>query len=363
MSPRRHPRPIKVPIIWSLICLGALAGPGCRDESAPPKPGLTAPRDAARAEEALQAIEVWLGKGDATKAETIAETLVEVDPQSPDAREAHAITLVALAAEAASNGDQARAVMLRTRALERYEDAITRSATTPRTDMLHAAGIIAESIQRRERALALYEGAAKGAPRNTSHAIYAGNVLIKMDRAVEAETWFTRAVELDPSEPWGWAGRAVVQRQQSRFDEALDSIRRARQAAQARGTSNDVAFRVSEARILRESGRSEESARLLFALDPDTRAGSSPVTRELHLACESIGAHAKSAQAWAAFHAMHPEDADALFMAAESWLRAGRPEEAASWYRLARDIGISEDTVERMKGSALEKAAGDGSGE
>lgn len=363
MTPRRHPRVIKVPIIWALILIGGSAGNGCRDASSPAGENVAAPRDAARAEEALQSIEVWLGKGEADKAETIAGKLVEVDPKSPDAREAHATTLVALAAEAASNGAQRTAETLRTRALTRYEESIELSAPTPRPDMLRAAGIVAESLKRKKRALSLYQKAAEGDPDNASHAIYAGNVLIKMDRPEEAESWFLKAIEIDPSEPWGWAGRAVVLRQQARFDEALESVRRARRYANGRGTRNDIAFRVSEARILRESGRAEEAARLLYAVDPKTRSASAGVTTELHLACEMIGAHTKSAETWAAFYAVHPEDADALFMVAESWLRAGRPEQAASWYRLANDVGIPEQGIQEMRRKALEKVELDSSGQ
>lgn len=350
-------------MIWALILLGASAGQGCRENSTPADRNVAAPRDAARAEEALQAIEVWLGKGDASKARTIASRLVDVDPTSPDAREAHAITLVAFAAETAANGDAESAKKLRTTALEQYEDAIELSATTPRPDLLHAAGIIAESIDREQRALELYAQASQGAPDKASHAIYAGNVLIKLERPADAESWFSKAVEIDPAEPWGWAGRAVVLRQQSRFDEALTSIQQARRAAQGRGTRNDLVFRVSEARILRESGRSEESARLLFALDAETRANSAAVTEELHLACELIGRHEKSAEVWAAFHAQHPEDGEAVFMAAQSWLRAGRPEEAASWYRLASDVGMSDERIERMKRKALDMVDTDRSGQ
>ena len=350
-------------MISALILLGASAGQGCRENSPPADRDVAAPRDAARAEEALQAVEVWLGKGDASKARTIAERLVDVDPASPDAREAHAITLVAVAAETAANGDPDSATMLRTAALAQYEDAIRLSATTPRTDLLHAAGIIAESIDREQRALELYAQASEGAPDEASHAIYAGNVLIKMERPAEAESWFSKAVRIDPAEPWGWAGQAVVLRQQSRFDEALTSIQQARRSAQGRGTRNDLVFRVSEARILRESGRSEDSARLLFALDPETRANSAAVTEELHLACELIGRHEKSAEVWAAFHALHPEDGEAIFMVAQSSLRAGRPEEAASWYRLASDVGMSDERIERMKRKAQDLVDEDRSGQ
>ncbi len=350
-------------MIWTLFLVAACTGQGCREDSSSISDTNAAPRDAARAEEALQAIEVWLGKGDASKARTIAERLVEVDPDSPDAREAHAITLVAVAAETAAGGDEETAKSLRSRALSRYEEAIELSASTPRPDMLHASGIIAESLGLQQRALELYTDASEGAPDNASHAIYAGNVLIKMERHADAESWFDKAVTIDPAEPWGWAGRAVVFRQQARFEEALNSIRQARRAAGGRGTRNDLVFRVSEARILRESGRAEASARLLFALDAQTRANSAAVTEELHLACELIGEHARSAQVWAEFHAAHPDDGEALFMVAESWLRAERPEEAASWYRLAEDLGLPEELIDRMKRKAREAVARDRSGQ
>lgn len=363
MTPRRHPRLIKVPIICGLILIGSLSGNGC-DDRTPPTPEKTAgPRDAARAEEALQAIEVWLGKGDAEKAGTIAEKLVEVDPSSPDAREAHAVTLVALGAEAASKGEASAAETLRKRALTRYEEAIELSEPLPRSDMLHAAGIIAESVSREEQALGLYQRAAEADSDNPSHPLYAGNVLIKMDRPDEAGPWFTKALEIDPAEPWGWAGRAAALRQQARFDEALSSIRNARKAANGRNLASDLPFRVSEARILRESGRPNDSARLLFAIDPEIRSSSRAVTIELHLACELVGDHVRSAEVWAAFHASHPENAEALFMVAESWLRAGREDEAASWYQLARDIGMPEDGIQEMMRKARERAERDRSGQ
>ena len=99
------------------------------------------------------------------------------------------------------------------------------------------------------------------------------------------------------------------------------------------------------------------------ALDPQTRSSSAAVTEELHLACELIGRHEKSAEVWAAFHAQNPEDGEALFMVAQSWLRAGRPEEAASWYRLASEVGISDERIERMKRKARDMVENDRSGQ
>ena len=57
MTPRRHPRALKVPTIWALILMGASATNGCRDDPSPSGKEPSVPRDAARAEEALQAIE------------------------------------------------------------------------------------------------------------------------------------------------------------------------------------------------------------------------------------------------------------------------------------------------------------------
>jgi tetratricopeptide (TPR) repeat protein len=322
----------------SIACLVPLA---CdRDD---PQPASLTAFDQKRFEEGLVGIETWLGKGKPDAAEVIARRLVELDPDSVEALEAHGRCLIVLAALRDHEGATNDATDLRLQAHDRYQAAVQIAGETPRISLLHEAGIAAAAAGQPEQALALHVRAAQLDPNDAKHAIFTGNMLARLERPEQAREWFTRATELDPSEPWGWAGLAETHRQDGNHDTALTAIRTARAAA-----PSSSGFRVAEARILRESGRGREAAMLLFAVQPDERA-TRTITEELAAACTQIGDHRRAAIAWEALHARNPDDLGAMTEAAMAWIRAEDDLRAASWLEAAENAGASPSEIERVR--------------
>ena len=325
----------------AMLSLTILVPLACdRDDPKPPSPIAF---DRGHFEEGLVGIERWLGEGKPDAAEVIARRLVELDPDSVEALEAHGRCLIVLGALHASQGAMNEAVALRIRANDRYQAAVKLAGKTPRISLLHEAGIAAVGAGEPEQALALHVRAARLDPRNAMHAIFAGNMLARLERPVEARAWFTSATEIEPDEPWGWAGLAETHRQSGDHVSALVSIRKARAAAPA---STD--FRVAEARILRESGHGREAAMLLFAVHPDQRT-TRIITEELAAACTQMEDHRRAALAWEALHARNPQDLAAMTEAAMAWIRAGDNERAASWIGAAENAGASPEAIERVR--------------
>ena len=298
--------------------------------------------DPVRFEEGLEAVETWIIDGRPDKAETIARRLVTLNPDSLDALEAHGRCLTILGAMAAREGrtdGEAQRIL----ALERYRELIDRSGNPPDPMHLHAAGLAAQAAGELDEALDYHVRADTVEPSNAQHAIFAGNIHAGRDETEAARTWFTRATIIDPREPWGWAGLAEAHRQSGASEAALESIRSAR----ARAPEN-TGFRISEARILRESGRAREAAQLLFAIDPSRRA-TPAITAELCAACTLIGEHRRAAEAWSALHARSPDNHMAATSAAVAWIRSGEPEEAATWLEAAAAAGADPEELESIR--------------
>ena len=91
-------------LILSLMPMPLLVGCGEDDlNPAPRSEAATYDRD--RFEEGLVAVDQWLADGDATKAEVIAARLVELDPTSIAALQAHGNCLLIMGSLANQNGD------------------------------------------------------------------------------------------------------------------------------------------------------------------------------------------------------------------------------------------------------------------
>ena len=334
------------PLASGLIALASLLC-GCSEEPPTPEASASTNRleyDPVRFEEGLIAVETWIQDGRPDKADMIARRLVDLTPESLDALEAHARCLSILAAMAKREGRNDGEAQ-RTEALQRYRELIEQSGSRPIAMHLHAAGLAAQAAGALDEALDYHVRANEIEPDNAQHAIFAGNIHAGRDETESARAWFSRATEIDPREPWGWAGLAEAHRQSGATEMALASIRSAR----SRSPGNN-GFRVAEARILRESDRGREAAQLLFAIDPDQRA-TRVITAELCAACAQIGEHRRAAQAWSALHARSPEDHMAATSAARAWISAGEPGEAATWLEAAEAAGADPDELESIRRS------------
>ncbi|MEC9157562.1 MAG: hypothetical protein VYB77_05485 [Planctomycetota bacterium] len=343
---RQANRAAFTPILLA-AALTAMLG-GCDGSSPSPDPGpTTATIDPRSFQEGLDAVEVWLGRGDAVKAEVVAGRLVELDPGSHEALQAHGRCLLILGATAERSGREDAARVFRDRAADRYLEAVEAAGEVAGTGLLHEAGVAATGARRLTLALELHQRAAALDGTDATHAIFAANVLTMMDRPREAAPWFERAIETAPDEPWGWAGRAECLRQLERYEEALVAVRSARQRAITRGTESGFPFRVAEARILREAGRPGEAANLLFAIRADEHTLGS--TRELAAACAAMDRHAKAAEAWERYNRGRPDDTASMLEAARCWMMAGEPQRAAAWLDLAESSGVEPAELDPIR--------------
>ena len=329
--------------LWSLPQLI-----GCREEEqAPPSTTQGTLYDRERFEEGLVAIDQWLADGDANKAEVIAARLVELDPDSIDALQAHGNCLLILGSLADQNGQMAEARILRERSHEAFASALQQAGGTASPILLHQSALAAAASGDLERALSLHITAAEVDPTNPTHPIFAANTLTRLELPEEATSWFDRAIEIAPDEPWAWAGRAECLRQLGALEESIEAIRVARARAVAGGTESGFPFRVAEARILREAGRAKLAAQLLFAVDPAEHTRGS--TAELAAACTAIQEHRRAAEVWERFNRRNQGDVDSMIEAARCWIRAGDPESAASWLNLAEVAGADPDVIESVR--------------
>lgn len=300
-----------------------------------------------RFQEGLVAVDRWLSDGDASKAEVIAARLVELDPDSIVALQAHGNCLLILGSLADQSGDLVNAATLRQQADTSYQSALTHAGSMAEAPLLHQAALAAAATGDLERACVLHIRAASTDPTDPTHPIFAANTLTRLEHPEEAITWFDRAIEIAPDEPWAWAGRAECQRQLQKFDEALAAIRTARSRSVARGTESGFPFRVAEARILREAGQARRAADLLYAIDSSehTRGSSS----ELAAACTDLGEHRRAAEVWERFNRQNTGDVTSMLAAAECWIRAEEFEEAAAWLNLAETAGAPPSVVESLR--------------
>ena len=333
--------------------LALLTTTGCDESPSAAPESQSEPGDPTRLEQGLIAIDTWLERGKPLEAETIAVRLAEQFPNDAAIQAVHGRTLIILASmhQQANNLDDARRT--RSQAHQRYQSALaipySASTTTDpqRARLFHEAGLAAQAVRESEIALDCFLQAAKRNPTNPQHAIFAGNVLAQLKKAEKARVQFERATIIDPQEPWGWAGLAEAYRQQGDTERALLSIRRARAIAPA-----TLAFRVSEARLLRLSGDASAAAQLLFALDERDRVNRTVIV-ELAAACSVLAHHDRAAQAWELLHAHNPEDLDAILEIAGHWADAGDEAKSAHWLQLALTLGATDaaatDIRERLQ--------------
>ena len=293
------------------------------------------------------AVDQWLADGDAGKAEVIAARLVELNPGSIAALQAHGNCLMILGSLADQNGDADSAGQLRVRADEAFQSALIQTRGAEPDSLLHQSALAAAATGDLDRALTLHIRAAEVDPTNPTHPIFAANTLTRLELPKEAITWFDRAIETAPDEPWAWAGRAECLRQLDSFDEAITAIRTARARSVARGTESGFPFRVAEARILREAGQARLAAELLFAVDASEHTRES--TSELAAACAEIDEHARAAKAWERFNLRNQGDVDSMVEAARCWVRAGEPEQAAAWLNLAETTGAPLNVLDAAR--------------
>lgn len=327
---RCHPtaRPCNAFAVLILIGITVLIEGGC-DRST--DPAAIDPNDTVAMRAAMNAVEAALRSARIDDAARIATRLTQVAPTNGDAFELLARTQIAtaLGANSASVRDSARRA-----AASAYARAVQFSA--PSAGLLNAAGVAAQGANDIPSAIVFFTRAGELDPTNPQHQLFMGLALAQAGRADKATTALLRARALDPLSPWPLGALSAAELNAGNFVQALALAREARML----DPRNDE-LRVPEAKALRKLQRHQEVLTLLLALPPQTRLIES-IAWEIADAYESLGDKVSAAQHWASW-AEISASADAAADAARRWTNAGDLVQASTWRQVARQRGWIDD--------------------
>lgn len=212
-----------------------------------------------------------------------------------------------------------------------YEKALAIGPRLPEHEF--AAGTLANSLGRTERAIEHYSAAQTADASNPDYPLYLGLVQLKAGQNRAAEASLLRAIHLRDATPVAWASLADLALREGRLDVASNHIAKARAL-----DPTSVPFRLIAARLLNRQAKAQEAAALLTPLGPEDRL-TAPV---LKLLGESFGLLNQPAQALAQYRAAvvaHPDDRDLALEAAQWARRAGAMSEARQFATRAQELG------------------------
>ena len=302
----------------------------------------------------LEAAENYLTVGNTANAESIIVSLLKKAPQEHRAHELYGRVLYLRSFVAATRGDEVAAARHVADAYDQYYLSVA-SAEAAGGDLsmlagLHqSAGEIASAAGRPDDALDHFRASGRLAPGTAKAPLYEAQILIQLGRRDEARQALHRVLQLDPNEAYAHASLAALAMQAADREAAVDHITEARRA-----DPGNLAFRLQEARIRRESGDPGTALELLVALDERTRVEEA-VTAEIAACYTSLDLPAKAAAAWEnryRVHARHPTAWRAAMHAARSRIEAGERDRALFLYHRALLLAPDEPDV-RALGEAL----------
>ncbi|HMN96043.1 MAG TPA: hypothetical protein PKC43_06945 [Phycisphaerales bacterium] len=291
-----------------LLLAGCDRGGGDRDA------GPSAAVDRAAIEAALRSAQRLLDERRVDEAVLVAGTLASRAPDSWEAAELHARTLVASSFELAGRGREAESSQRHALAAAEYRRAAELAQCAA---IWHAAGIAAAVAGERGAAIESFRRAAAADPESAQAPIYEAQVHLGAGDLDAAEEALRRAAALQPEEPFVLATQAELARARGDMERAFSLIR----AARRRGGA-ELSFRVVEARFLRQSQRPREAIELLAALGPAVIEHES-ATDELAHSWIALGEPRRAAELWGAFQLAHPPRWRSGLRAAEAWIAAG----------------------------------------
>lgn len=329
-------------VLRALLCAPLLSA-GCGEDltadSAPahtPTSSVATPPSIDRSafDDAIRAIETYIGANRTREAEIVARKLVasaSIDPSlAPTAHEYAARAYFARAELADDLAPDARAALLREAATEakRAVEPVARAGaatTQPSIDARRFAAMLADRIGNRDDAQRLYDAALAAAPNDLATILPAAlSALAHDSNDARIDELAARHERLAPDAAWSSALRAEIAL--ARGDRATALIA----AERALTLDRDLLeMRLVLAKALRANGRARDAARLLSALAPDERAKAA-IAQQFALALTESGEPAQAAAAWDAAIRAQPSDAYVRAEAALAFLRAGDEARAAS---------------------------------
>lgn len=298
--------------------------------------------DAESVKISLEAAEQYLLGGDLVEAEAIARSVVAVMPDSLDGQELLGRTLVARAILARDSGQPEAARVLWNEASGRYEQVVRLS---PRSSGLHqSAGEVAQMAGRNGLAIELYHRAGDLEPDDPKPGLYLAQLLLAEGQLDEARDAIDRVLGLVPEQGHALATLAVIDMQQSLWEDAKRHITMA-----VDSQPDDLGIRTMQTRIFRRSGDPERGLELLLGL-PDSARITEPVAEEIAACWMDLNRPEQAAEAWERCHGGSGQRAGFVAMkAAEAWIEAGRSIEAAGWIERAELAGVSSDRLDSLR--------------
>ncbi len=301
-----------------------------------------APLDPDSLQVSLEAAEQYLVGGNLVEAEAIGRRMVEAAPESMEARELLGRVLIARAIGLRDSGRSEAAAAQWLAASEQYE-AVVRLA--PESAGLHqSAGEVAQMAGRIGLAIELYRRAGELDPNDPRPMLYEAQLLLADGQLDEARDSIGRVLQLHADQGHALATLAVIEMQEGKWDQAKDTIARART-----GLPDDLGIRTIETRIHRLGGDPERGLELLLGL-PESERAAEPVTEEIAACWMALDRPEEAAVAWERCHGATGERVGIIAVnAAEAWLAAGRPVEAMNWIEQAEFAGVDAARIESLR--------------
>ena len=298
----------------------------------------------------LEAAEQYLTAGNTANAESIIVSLLTRAPQDHRAHELYGRVLYLRSFEASIRGDEEAAAHHVTDAYDHYRLSVANAEAAGGDPYMLAglhqsAGEIASAAGRPDDALRHFRESGRLAPDAAKAPLYEAQILIQLGRRDEARKALHRVLQLDPDEAYAHASLAALAMHASNREAAVGHITEARRADPA-----NLAFRLQEARIHRESGDPRTALELLVALDERTRVQEA-VTAEIAACYTSLDDPANAAAAWEnryRAHALHPTAWRAAVRAAHARIEAGERDRALFLYHRALLLAPDEAEVRAL---------------
>ena len=229
-------------------------------------------------------------------------------------------------------------------AYAQFEAALAIDGSDP--EIQFAAGTLASTIGRSDRAIEHYSMARSASPKESRYALFLAAVQLEAGDRGAAKENFLHALHLDPTSATAAAALAQVAMDENDRQLALNYARRAREIE-----PEELAYLVLEARALRRLGQAEDALAMLLAV-PDASLYQEGV---LTLAGECLGLLRRpgdAAELYADAAAAHPTEAEFAFQAALWHERADDEAEALAFAKRAQMLGHA------MAGSVVDRLGG-----
>lgn len=313
---------------------------GCGDGGDPSTSSPTP--DAESVKISLEAAEQYLLGGDLIEAEAIARSVVASMPDALAGQELLGRTLVARAIMARDSGQPEAAATLWIEASVRYEQVVRLSPNS--SGLNQSAGEVAQMAGRNGLAIELYHRAGDLDPQDPKPGLYLAQLLLAEGQLDEARMAIDRVLVLVPEQGHALATLAVIDMEQSLWDEARSHIARAIDSQ-----PDDLGIRTMQTRIYRRSGDPQRGLELLLGL-PESARLTEPVAEEMAACWMDLDRPEEAAVVWERCHGGSGQRAGFIAMkAAEAWIAAGRSIEAAGWIERAELAGVSVERLDSLR--------------